>query len=568
VTFSAWVVFLLVTLYTIWDGVRRSRGARDLEGFFAASRSIPWWAAGLSVMATQLSAITIIGGVGLGYEHGLEWVQFYFALPFAMVILCIWFVPAFRRHPILTAYEYLERRFGPVTRSLTSATFLVSRCLAFAVVLYAPAVVFSVMTGLPIEPTIWITGLLTTAYTVAGGIGGVVWTDVKQMSIIVLGIFTCLGVLLWELVGELSFGGVLSSLGAAGRLNAVEVTNPSWTFAAVGADGDATHSFWKDKYNLWTGLFGTVFLFLSYFGCDQSQVQSILTSRSAGASRRALLVSAFTKVPLQLLVLFLGGLLFLHHALGREKLLFQPGDEVLAQALDADARARYEDASARHAGAVRVRADLLRAIAAGDEDTETSAAYRAAVGEAARARRDARDALGAPDDSNYVLPDFLFGELPKPLLGLMLAAIFAAAISSAAGALSSLTSATMVDFYRRWVRPHASERAALRTSRIAMTCWGVAATAAAVSLGGGELLERVNEVGSWFYGSILGVFVLALAVPKAGGRAASTGLIAGLLAVFAVHNTMQVAFLWYNLIGCAACVAAGGAVAALEGRSG
>ena len=170
-TLVAWLVFALATIYTIWDGVRRTAGATTMEGFFAAGRSIPWWAAGLSVMATQLSAITLIGGVGMGYENGLEWVQFYFALPFAMIVLCIWFVPLYRKNPILTAYEYLERRFGPATRSLTSLAFLLSRCLAFAVVLYAPAVVFAAMTGLPIDVTVWTTGLLTTGYTVLGGVG-------------------------------------------------------------------------------------------------------------------------------------------------------------------------------------------------------------------------------------------------------------------------------------------------------------------------------------------------------------------------------------------------------------
>ena len=219
-SFWAWAVFLVATLYTIWDGVRRTVGSKTMEGFFAAGRSIPWWAAGLSVMATQLSAITLIGGVGMGYENGLEWVQFYFALPFAMVVLCIWFVPLFFFFKQKTAYEYLERRFGPVTRSLTSAAFLLSRCLAFAVVLYAPAVVFSVMTGMSVTTTVWVTGILTTAYTVLGGVGGVVWTDVKQMVVIVLGIVVCIGVLLWDTLGQLGAGGVLSALGAAGKLNA------------------------------------------------------------------------------------------------------------------------------------------------------------------------------------------------------------------------------------------------------------------------------------------------------------------------------------------------------------
>ncbi|MEO6595937.1 MAG: sodium:solute symporter [Planctomycetota bacterium] len=568
-TFWAWAIFLLTIGYSIWDGVRRTRGTKDLEGFFAAGRSIPWWAAGLSVMATQLSAITIIGGVGMGHENGLEWVQFYFALPFAMIVLCIWFVPMFRRHPILTAYEFLERRFGPVTRSLTSLMFLVSRCLAFAIVLYAPAVVFSVMTGLSITPTIWITGLLTTTYTVIGGIGGVVWTDVKQMLLIAFGVTVCLVFLLYDTCGQLGFGGVFEALGAAGKMNPVEITNSGWSLLPVAVGTDAPPSFWEDKYNLWTGLFGTLFLFLSYFGCDQSQVQSILTSKSVGASRRALLMSAFAKVPLQLVVLLLGALLYLHHSLGDEPLLFRPMDQEQAAQLVGTAKQDFELIAGQHAEAARQRAEGLRAIAAGTADTTQLAAYHDAVVAAAKARKSAQLLLerDAGDlDTNFIFPRYLFRELPKPLLGLMLGAIFAAAISSAAGALSSLTGASMIDFYRRWLAPATDQRTALRHSRIVMFCWGIAATAAADWLGGGPLLERVNEIGSWFYGSILGVFLLAIFVPRASGTAASAGLLCGFGLVLLEHATFKFAYLWDNLIGCVGCLLVGGVVTVLAPR--
>lgn len=584
-TAIAWLVFAVVTLYTIWDGVRRTAGAKTMDAFFAAGRSIPWWAAGLSVMATQLSAITLIGGVGMGYENGLEWVQFYFALPFAMVVLCIWFVDAYRKSPLLTAYEFLERRFGPGTRSLTSLAFLLSRCLAFSVVLYAPAVVFAAMTGFDITVTVWVTGLLTTAYTVIGGVGGVVWTDVKQMAIIVIGIVACFVVLLVDVGSDLGLSGAFSALGAAGRLNPVEAYDPAWTFAPKFAGESTTGSFWADKYNLWNGLFGTFFLFLSYFGCDQSQVQSILTSKSADSSRRALLMSAFTKVPLQLLVLVLGALLFLRQSTQREPLLFDPAMETRAAQLQGEPKSRYEAAKLAHEDAIARRQDAMRRVAGGSasesEHEAAIAAYRGAVKDAATARKNARTAafdaeiqaakaIGAefktPSDANYVFPNFLFSEMPKPILGLLIAAIFAAAISSAAGALSSLTAASMVDFYRRWIAPQASEQSALRTSKVVMACWGIAATAAAVQFGDGPLLEKVNEIGSFFYGSILGVFVLALAVPRASGVAATAGLLTGLLAIAVVHLTMQFAFLWYNLIGCVVCVATGAVVAAIAPR--
>lgn len=571
-TFVAWIVFLAATGYAIWDGVRRTRGAKDLEGFFAAGRSIPWWAAGLSVMATQLSAITILSGVGMGYENGLEWVQFYFALPFAMIVLAIWFVPMLRQHPVLTAYEYLERRFGPVTRSLTSAAFLLSRCLAFAAVLYAPAVVFSVMTGMPVGTTLWITGLTTTAYAVVGGTGGVVWTDVKQMAVIVLGIFTCVAILAVQVGGELGFAGMFSTLGSAGKLGAMEASNPAWTFvpATVFDETPPSNSFWSDKYNLWTGLFGSLFLFLSYFGCDQSQVQSILTARSADASRSALLLSAFTKVPLQLVGLLLGGLLYLHYAKVGEPMTFQPEDAKLAAGLEEPFRARWQEATGKHEAAAAAR---RLAITNGDHE-----ALRQAVQDTKRARADAqktltawRESRGEPvrdkDDSNYILCHWMFTELPKPVLGLMLAAIFAAAISSAAGALSSLTSATMVDFYRRWLAPAASEARMLRNSRIVMACWGVLATFAAQWFGDKPLIEQVNQIGSWFYGSILGVFLLALFVPRASGVAAAAGLLGGIACVTVGHLTLKIAFLWDNLIGCVGCLGIGLCVAMLAPRA-
>ncbi len=573
----AWIVFVAALAYTIWDGVRRSRGAKDLEGFFAAGRAIPWWAAGLSVMATQLSAITILSGAGMGYEKGPEWVQFYFALPFAMIVLCIWFVPALRQHPVLTAYEFLERRFGPVTRSLTSLAFLISRCFAFAAVLYAPAVVFSVMTDLPIAPTLWVTGLATTAYTVIGGTGGVVWTDVKQMAAIVFGIASVFVLLLWDTVSQLGLGGAIGAMADTGRLDAVQVHDPAWTFVPAAKGGEPT--FWSDRYNLWTGLFGTLCLFLSYFGCDQSQVQSILTAKSVSASRSALLVSAFTKVPLQLLVLLLGGLLFVHHSLAKEPLVFQPQEQRLVAELQGEDKAAFERAAADH-GAASERRRVAMKNDGGDADAR-AAELRAAATAAADARRAARQVLhdsevragrravgSTPtDEKDYILPQYLFHEVPKPLLGLMLAAIFAAAISSAAGALSSLTSASMVDFYRRWLRPRADDRTTLRHSRIVMAVWGVAATAAAQTLGGGTLIETVNEIGSRFYGSILGVFLLALFVPRAGGVAASIGLVAGLVVVFVVEHTLDVAYLWFNLVGAVGCVGAGAIVALFAPRT-
>ena len=319
-----WAVFLAFLAYVVWDGVRRGSASRDLEGYYAGGRSIPWWAAGLSVMATQASAITVIGTAGQGHETGMEFVQIYLGLPFAMILLCIFLIPLYRKNPILTAYQFLESRFGPATRTLASLIFLVSRCLAFGVVLYAPAVVIAAMTGLNLTWIVVLLGLLTTGYTLSGGIRAVVWTDVKQMSVIIGGLLISLGILLYHVLGQLDFWQALNVLGASGKLNAVEAAPDSWNLIPALKGSDLPRTFWEDRYNLWSGLFGGLFLMLSYFGCDQIQVQRYLTVESANASRKSLLVSAFAKIPMQVLVLFLGALLYLFNLLGAPPLLYNP----------------------------------------------------------------------------------------------------------------------------------------------------------------------------------------------------------------------------------------------------
>ncbi|MFK7739238.1 MAG: sodium-coupled permease, partial [Planctomycetota bacterium] len=299
-----WVVFFLFLTYVVWDGVRRRKGATDLEGYYAGGRRIPWWAAGLSIMATQASAITVIGTTGQGHEFGMEFVQSYFGLPFAMVLLCIFLVPYYRSRNVLTPYELLEDRFGPMSRSLASLIFLCSRCLALGAVIYAPSVALSALFGLDTFAAVLIIGTLTTGYTMIGGVAAVIWTDVKQMVVILAGlviVFVMLLVDLWPDFGSLS--SMLEAAGAADKLGALEVEpahDGLWprTNEEVAGNGGAP-SCWEEKYNVWAGLFGGVFLHLSYFGCDNSQAQRLLTSKDASQSKKSLLMSAFAKVPMQ-----------------------------------------------------------------------------------------------------------------------------------------------------------------------------------------------------------------------------------------------------------------------------
>lgn len=569
----AWTVFVAFLVYVIADGLRRSRGTRTLDGYFAGGRSIPWWAAGLSVMATQASAITVIGTTGQGHDGGMEFVQMYFGLPFAMVLLCIFLVPAYRKNPILTAYEFLERRFGPATRSLASLIFLVSRCLAFGIVIYAPAVVLSHMLGVSITITVLTVGGLTTLYTMIGGVHAVIWTDVKQMIVILGGLLLCLGILLYRVLDELSVGEMLSVLGATGKLNALEVVPESTSFVPrLWSDTEGARSFWEEKYNVWSGLFGGLFLHLAYFGCDQSQVQRILTNPTERESRLALLMSAFAKVPMQLMVLFIGVVMYLFFTLNGGPLLFNPSDREAAAELPSVQviEERYRDVSERR----RQLTLRLAEVPGGPEASPVLLAeFQETVreGEQLRQRALAEIYRGGTiqKDTNYIFPHFIFEFLPSILLGLIVAAIFAAAMSSSDSALNSLTAASVVDFYKRWVRPEATEAQALRVSRFMTVFWGAVATGAALWLGGGgSVIELINKVGSFFYGTLLGVFVLAVFFKRAGPRAAFFGMIGGMAAVLVVHNTLRVEFLWYNVVGAVGVLVTGFAivVTGLEAR--
>ncbi len=576
-SFIDWVVFLGFLTYVVWDGLRRARGARDLESYFAGRRSIPWWAAGLSVMATQASAITVIGTTGQGHEHGMQFVQTYLALPFAMILLCIFLIPLYRSLPIFTAYEYLERRFGPGTRSLASLIFLVSRCLAFGVVIYTPSVVLSTMLNIDSMVAVVFIGLLTTTYTMIGGINAVIWTDVKQMIVIVGGLVAVLVILLIRLLPEMSFFQILDVAGAAGKLNAVEVEPrsleflPRWAADAEAGIGEA--SFWEEKYNLWSGLFGGLFLMLAYFGCDQSQVQRILTNPTVRESRLALLMSAFAKVPMQVGVLFIGVLLYVFYAFVGSPLLFMPAHQ--AEADRPENVAAFQVLEDRYEEATDARRELMLELAGVEggprSDPELLGRYQQIVREVADIRVEARTMVSPggvdQDDVNYIFPRFILDNLPPVLLGLVIAAIFAAVMSSADSALNSLTAATVVDFYKKWIRPDATERESIIASRISTVLWGTLATLFALAVeGSGSVIEFVNRVGSFFYGSLLGVFAMALFVPRAGGTAAFCGLLGGMASVLLVNQLIVVEFLWYNVIGCIGVLVTGGAIALVRPR--
>ncbi len=555
-----WGIVGAYLIWIVWDGLRLTKRSNELEGYFLGGRSLPWWAVGLSVMATQLSAITMVGTTGQGYGDGMRFLQFYFALPLAMIVLSVTLVPFFHNAKVYTAYEYLERRFDAKTRAFTSLLFLISRSMSLGVVISAPAVVFSVVLGTDLTTTALLIGVPTIVYTMFGGVQAVTWTDVKQMVLIVAGLVAAVVVLILGLPDEVGLGQALRIAGAAGRLQTFD-----FSF-------DLTN-----QYTFWSGTIAALFLFCSYFGTDQSQVQRYLTTPSVDAARESLLMSAYWKIPLQALVLLVGVLMFLFFLYTPSPMLFNSVHErEMRQGPAAteyrELESRFEAASASRSAAARV---MTRAEAAGDvRSLEVARAeFRRQDEETRTVRNEAialvRGTMGdaSYSDVNYVFPTFITKHMPIGLPGLLIAAILAAAMSTIAGELNSLSTATVIDFYRRFVRTEASDAHFLWVSRLATGFWGLFASIVAVWAAElGSLIEVVNRFGSFFYGSILGVFILAVGFPRATPNGAFVGLIAGMSAVAWAASATNIAFLWHNVIGAVAVVLVGLAVSLVTRR--
>jgi len=546
-----WAILVAYLSWMVWDGIRLTRRSDELEGYFLGGRSLPWWAVGLSVMATQLSAITLIGTTGQGYADGMRFLQFYYALPIAMIILSLTLVPFFHKAKVYTAYEFLERRFDAKTRAFTSLLFLLSRSMSLGVVISAPAVFLSVVLGLSVTQTVLLSAVPTILYTMLGGVQAVAWTDVKQMVLIVFGLVAAVVVLVLGLPADVGVVDALTLAGATGRLQTFD-----FRF-------DIT-----EQYTFWSGTIAALFLFCSYFGTDQSQVQRYLATSSVDEARSSLLMSAYWKIPLQALVLLVGVLMFAFYVFASPPMLFdrRHDHEVRNSPKAAEYSAlesRFESAvSARTAAAVeasraRQAGDAARLDAARDAFRNRDAEVRTLHDQA---REVVRQASGdaAYNDVNYVFPTFITTKLPVGLVGLMIAAIFAAAMSTIAGELSALSTASVIDFYRRFWRPEGTDAHYLLISKVATVFWGAFASVVAVwAVELGSLIQVVNQFGSFFYGSILGVFILAVAFPRATANGAFAGLFAGMGLVGLTAYYTKVAFLWHNVIGAVTVVVVG-----------
>jgi SSS family transporter len=531
-----WTIVVVYLVYVVVDGLRRSKDTDSVEGYFVAGRSLSWWVVGLSVMATQLSAITMIGTPGQGATDGIRFVQFYFGLPLAMVILGVTLVPFLHGSGVYTAYEYLERRFDARTRSLTAFLFLLSRGMSAGTIMAAPGVVLSAIFGIPLIWSVALIGIPTVAYTMIGGVQAVAWADVKQMFLIVIALFAIVAVLAVQM--PVSPNEALQIAGATGRLKAFD-----FSF-------DLT-----ETYTFWSGIIGGTFLMLSYFGTDQSQVQRYLSAKSVDEARSSLLMSAYWKIPLQALILLVGVGVFVYYQFVRPPLLFNPAHE---EAVVAERGAAYDALQDRYADVFTLREQAALSTAEASDEATAAAAMETFLSREADMQVIRGEALAMAEevtgessrDVNYIIPRFVLSELPIGLAGLFIAGVLAAAMSSIAAELNALATTSVIDFYRRWVKPEADDAHYLRVSKGATAFWGIfACIVATYAATLGSLIEVVNRYGSFFYGSILGVFLLAM-IPRSKGVGAFFGLIAGMSAVAAVNfGAPEVSFLWHNVIG-------------------
>jgi SSS family solute:Na+ symporter len=552
-----WLVLCATLAYVVLYGLWRGRGSKNVSGYLLAGRTMPWHAMALSIMATQASAVTFISTTGQSYVDGMRFVQFYFGLPLAMVILSITAVPLFHRAGVFTAYEYLEKRFDTRTRALVSGIFLIQRGLALGISLYAPAVVLTVIFGWPDWITTLIMGGVAVTFTTMGGAKAIAWSHLQQMIVMTVGLMAALASAVILLPSHVSFGDAVTLAGAAGRLNAVTLNFD-----------------WNDRYNLWSGLFGGMFLALAYFGTDQSQVQRYLTGSSIAQSRLSLLFNAVAKVPMQFFILFIGAMVFVFYIYQRPPILFQPTElrrletPALAPAYGRIA-ADYDAAFERRKAA----ADRLVAARRADDPAlqrEARAAYGSAQRDLDAARRQGASLVEKAEgtkvnDTNYIFLTFVTRYLPAGLVGLVLAVILGATMSSISSEMNSLAAVSVIDFYRRHFRNNAADPHFVMASRAATLFWGAYAVISAQYVKRmGSLIEAVNLLGSFFYGGMLGVFVLAFFFPRVRARGAFWGVLAGEAAIFACWYFTNLAFLWYNVVGCVVVVLTGLLVSRFE----
>ncbi len=546
-----WAVMATTLLGIVVYGVYKTRSVSTAESYLLGDRDLRWWTIGLSIMATQASAITFLSTPGQAYDAGMGFAQFYFGLPLAMVLLSIFVLPIYYRLKVYTAYEYLEGRFDLRARTLTAGLFLLQRGLAAGITIYAPSIILSTILGWNLTATLLIMGGIVIAYTVAGGTKAVSVTQKQQMIVILGGMFLAAVFLVIQLPQKIGF---IDALNVAGKLGKLEL---------VDLDFDISN-----RYTIWSGLLAGLFLFMSYFGTDQSQVQRYLSGKSLSESRLGLLFNGIIKVPMQVLVLFVGVMVFVFFQFAQPPVHFNQAnvDALERSELAADfasAKTRYDAIHAEKSAAVSTLAAALR-----QNQTEGLETVQRLQDEE-RAVREEVDALIEeinPDletrDEDYIFISYVLNYLPIGIVGLLIAVIFSAAMSSSASELNALATTTVVDVYRRRIKPEASDRHYLLASKAFTVAWGLIALAFAAGASlFDNLIEAVNIIGSLFYGAILGIFLVAFFFKSIGGRAVFYGALVAEAFVVTVYllnykGIIEFTYLWLNPLGCIVCIVA------------
>jgi Na+/proline symporter len=539
-----WIVLFATLFIIVAYGIYKSRGTNNIDGFLLGNKSFPWYSVTLSVMATQASAITFLSAPGLAFSSGMSFVQFYFGLPLAMIVLCITFVPIFHKLKVYTAYEFLEKRFDLKTRALTAFLFLVQRGLSTGITIYAPSIILSTILDIDTTYTTLFIGGLVVTYTVYGGSKAVSYTQMLQMTVIFSGLLVA-GILVVQLLPEsVGFGKALQIAGKMGRTNAIDFSFD-----------------WNNQYTVWSGLIGGFFLQLSYFGTDQSQVGRYLTGSSVGQSRLGLLMNGLVKIPMQFLILLIGVLVFTFYQYNQPPVFFNSYElgklEKSAYGKDLEKiKTEYSDAF------IKKQAEIHQLELALDAQDEKAINAHRIILEAAdkktkAIRQQAVDLMKKNDpeaetnDNNYVFLSFVTRYLPQGLIGLLIAIIFLASMGSTASALNSLASTTVVDIYKRLINQNATDKKYLSVSRWITIMWGLLSLLMALFASKmGNLLEAVNILGSLFYGTILGIFVVGFYLKKIGGSATFIAALITEVIVFSCWMMDVMAFLWLNVVGC------------------
>jgi len=541
-----WSVLVLTIVLVVLYGVYKGRTTKDIDGYFRSNKQLRWYMVMLSVIGTQASAVTFLSGPGQAYADGMRFVQYYFGLPLAMLVLCITFVPIFHKLNVYTAYEFLEKRFDKKTRSFTAFLFLLSRALSTGISIYAPAIILSSVLGWNIYFTNVLMGGIVILYSISGGARAVAYTQQIQLVIIFSGLFLAAYLLIDMMPQGIGLGEVIAIGQDLGKMNVITTGMTDQGFD------------WTDRFNIISGVFGGFFLALSYFGTDQSQVGRYLSGSSIKESRIALIMNGIVKIPMQFFILFIGVLVFVYYMFNASPLFFNQ------LAIDQLKKTAYQDQvvalEQEHKVLTLEKQDLLTAMRGKEPSVYSASLHGIQQKESAlrlRVKKMVKES-GIPvenADTNYVFIRFVMDHMPKGLIGLLIAVIFLAAWGSISAALNSLSASTLIDFHKQYINTNPSEAEAFRLSRLYTLFWGMFCIIfAQFATNLGSLIEAVNILGSWFYGVMLGIFLVAFYLKKVQGNAVFYAAIMGEIVVIAMYAFTEIGWLWLNVIGAFAVV--------------